>query len=103
MNKEKFTAETLYKFWKDVEEIKRNGPYEIQLFFNGEWRKNDLGPSLNCFVDNWRVKPKPVELWVNVYKFDECNLYYSKEDALEKNAIRNAIRVAVHMKEVIDD
>ena len=49
----------------------------------------------------YRIKPKPLECWVNVYGDNLFSAYRSKEGA-EKCVSGTASRIAVHMREVTE-
>lgn len=57
----------------------------------------------------YRIKPKPLECWVNVYPGRAFNAYPSKALAIANDAAEGvtkpdlALRVAVHMREVTND
>ena len=48
----------------------------------------------------WRVKPQPLEGWVNAYG-DGSWAIHSTEYAAKKNAGSGTVRIAVHMREVV--
>ena len=57
-------------------------------------------------ADNYRIKPEPLECWVNVYSntgINNCGSGFNTKEAAEKASAGNAVRVAVHMREVTDD
>lgn len=49
----------------------------------------------------YRKKPKPLELWVNVYEDEDYRSYKSKNMALASRG--GAYLRTVHMREVVDD
>ena len=53
-------------------------------------------------VSEYRIKPQPFECWVNVYDDGEHNAYDKEKSAVE-NAYEKTVRVAVHMREVVDE
>lgn len=78
----------------------------IQIRDCGEWK--DQGEThFRNWLDNARnarVKPKPLEGWANTYVGNayEGTIYATKNDA-KLQAGTGAVRIAVHMREVIDD
>jgi hypothetical protein len=48
---------------------------------------------------NYRIKPEPIEMWVNVYPSGAHHRYGSESDA-RQHAREGAYRVAVHLREV---
>jgi hypothetical protein len=69
---------------------------------SGKWRNTKSGGWSWC-PDQiiYRIKPKPLECWVNVYGDNLFSAYRSKEGA-EKCVSGTASRVAVHMREVTE-
>ena len=51
----------------------------------------------------YRVKPEPLELWVNKYDFGNYTIHESKEEAIKYCDRANVRKITIHMKEVIDD
>jgi len=58
-------------------------------------------PLWNWYGSTYRVKPKPLECWANMYELGPCGCHASKQAAVD-NASGGALRVAVHMREVTD-
>ncbi len=69
-----------------------------RVSFGDVWK--DCDPQWNFVECDYRVKPEPLELWVNVYT-NFSAAWKTKEKALE-NACPDAVRVAVHTREVIE-
>jgi hypothetical protein len=57
-------------------------------------------PAWNFDFCDYRVAVELVECWVNLYA-NGCTFYYNNEDQAKKLADESAIRVAVHLKEVV--
>ena len=71
---------------------------EVEELAMGSWRSWDGFPSNTHF----RLKPEPdplLELWVNAYEGGGLAANLSKEVAI-KRATKDAMRIAVHMREV---
>ena len=51
---------------------------------------------------NYRIKPGPIEMWVNAYPSGALHRYRSEHDARE-HAHESAERIAVHLREVTDE
>jgi len=49
----------------------------------------------------YRVKPEPMEIWVNVYKRGIGQIYTNEQDAI-KHCLDYATHTAVHFREVIE-
>ena len=50
---------------------------------------------------DYRIKPEPLECWVNVYGDGSSTSYRTEERARQQNSIHfKPVRIAVHMKEV---
>lgn len=64
----------------------------------GGW--TDSNPDWNFFCFDYRVKPEPMELWVNVYESGDHYVYTAKEKAL-LHAHKHCLRKAVLFREVI--
>ena len=77
----------------------------IQTLDYGEWK--DRGETyFKVWLDNarhTRVKPKPLEGWVNMYDEYSCPAFHLTEHDAKKNVGTGAVRIAVHMREVTDD
>ena len=74
---------------------------EVEELAMGSWRSWDGFPSNTHF----RLKPEPdplLELWVNAYEGGGLAANPSKEVAI-KRATMDAMRIAVHMREVRDE
>ena len=56
-------------------------------------------PNWNFSAYDYRIKPEPLECWVNVYPQGVPSIWGSEQDA-KRTAGSNAARIAVHMKEV---
>jgi len=95
------TREQLQKHWKIIEAFKDGKEIEFKDEIDSRWHK--AGEPLFRINREYRVIPEPLEYWVNRYSDP---YYYSKEhltpEAAIKAAAKNAIRVAVHMKEVVE-
>lgn len=82
----------------------------MQAFVDGkpcEWKFERRGPwdrvrrpTWNWCENDYRIKPEPKNIWVNEYK-DCMAVHESAEDANE-NAGNDAVRKAVHYREVIE-
>ena len=82
---------------------------EIQERFGiDEWHE-PIGDEITLALDKgceYRIKPEPLECWVNVYQnrdISNCGSGFRTKEAAEKASAGNAVRVAVHMREVTDD
>ena len=82
--------------------LERGEDVEFQSFGCDVWRKA-RSYNWSWFPDRiiYRIKPKPLECWVNVYGDNLFSAYRSKECA-EKCVGGTASRVAVHMREVTE-
>lgn len=73
-----------------------------------DWHE-PIGDEITLALDNayeYRIKPEPLECWVNVYSntgINNCGSGFNTKEAAEKASAGNAVRVAVHMREVTDD
>jgi len=82
-----------------------NGECEIQLFNNDDVKWATLVCNVNDYyivMDRSvevREKPQALEVWVNVHPF-YTTYYHSEQRALDCVGA-DAIRIAVHMKEVV--
>jgi hypothetical protein len=63
-----------------------------------DWRDIE-SPVWDFQSSDYRIKPEPLECWVNVYEHGTNTVFESKVMA-EAAAQSYALRVAVHMKEV---
>ncbi len=65
-----------------------------------EWRT--FTPSWSSTVGEYRIRPKRIEEWLNVYKTGTVVRYPSQKDAIKASlrAVTPIERVAVHVKEV---
>lgn len=70
----------------------------IQIKTVAGWYDNE-DPTFTYIYDQYRIKPEPLECWVNVYP--SCGVAYQSEQKAKENAIDDCKRVAVHMREVI--
>ena len=66
---------------------------------------NTVIPSWDWISSDYRIKPKPKELWVNEIIYDDINTvsslaYQTKEDAINR-AGPGIDKTAVHYKEVL--
>lgn len=52
-------------------------------------------------IFNYRIKPGPIQMWVNVYPSGAIHRYKSEVDARE-HAHEGAERIAVHLREVLE-
>jgi hypothetical protein len=59
----------------------------------------DVDPLWNFALYGYRIKPEPLEYWVNIYPSKAIGHHETKDEAV-LCAHSNALRVAVHMKEV---
>ena len=64
---------------------------------NGEWED---WSGLLTFPHEYRLKPIPLECWVNQYP-DELGRAWEDLEGARRNSHDNAIRIAVHMREVL--
>jgi len=67
------------------------------------WAK--VNPSNWLWKPDWytyRIKPKPLEFWVNAHPDNTVSVFHTKESA-KKFDNGNLSRVAVHMREVTND
>jgi len=63
----------------------------------GDW--HDMEPKIPWYPSyTYRLKPKPLECWANVYP-DGGITYYSSELQASRPAVAVAVRLAVHMVE----
>lgn len=65
----------------------------------GGW--TDSNPDWNFFCFDYRVKPEPIELWVNVYNPPFYNVAYSSKEKALHHASQDCVRKAVLFREVI--
>jgi hypothetical protein len=63
-----------------------------------DWR-NIESPVWDFQSSDYRIKPEPIEYWVNIYPSKAIGHHETKDEAV-LCAHSNALRVAVHMKEV---
>lgn len=77
----------------------------VEYCWHGDatWRKA-RSYNWSWFQDRiiYRIKPKPLECWVNVYSKGGSQAH-SSESIAREFASRDALRVAVHMREVTND
>lgn len=65
------------------------------------WMKCAFDPIWDFSNHEYRIAPGPLECWVNVYTHKQYSAWETKEEA-EKGADPSAIRLAIHMREVIE-
>ena len=81
----------------------------LQAFQRGEqleWKYKEANiwhPVRNPIWDfnhqEFRIKPKPLEMWINIYNDKMIYKHETKQEAID-NAGSGCRRIAVHMKEV---
>jgi hypothetical protein len=64
------------------------------------WVDIESDPVWDFQFSDYRIKPEPLECWVNTYKNSIYNALHPTEDSAKAAANEDTIRVAVHMKEV---
>lgn len=75
---------------------------KVELYDFGTW-KQCTNPSWNWSAFNFRIKPEPLERWVNVFSSGVLDDWTSEECAKKAAQGRGSIvRVAVHMREVTE-
>lgn len=85
-----------------VQHFDAGGEVQVKSINPHITRWEDADCPLWDFVNQaYRPKPKPLELWVNVYDDKEYRTHESKERALKSSS--GACLRTVHMREVIDD
>jgi hypothetical protein len=77
----------------------RDGKTVQCKYRNGSVWKDVQNPAWSFGSFDYRIKPEPLECWVNVYEHGTNTVFESKVMA-EAAAQSYALRVAVHMKEV---
>ena len=96
-----FTAKELAKFYNEVAEVGR--PIEIYSSHHARWTDTTCGPQLSDEISRYRIQPvPPLECWVNRYTDGFLTAHATKENAL-RCLKSNEARVAVHMKEVVEN
>ena len=67
---------------------------EIETKVYGGW-DDQPSPEFNWIDFDYRIKPEPIEFWVNIYRDCRCGDYKTKADALEKASpdVQNTIKV----------
>lgn len=75
---------------------------EIEIMgYDGKW-KSIINPGWDARAASYRIKPKPLEFWTNVYC--ECPLrfgyHHATKDAAKRLAGAEALRIA-HFREVL--
>lgn len=81
-----------------LQHFEAGGDVEFMDFGDTEWRLAGT-PIWNFHRTEYRPKPKPLELWVNVYDSGQTFVHRSEESArLSLESGRT-----VHMREVVDD
>ena len=73
---------------------------ELQFKYRDTWKQVNT-PNWDWVQYDYRIKPEPLEIWVNTYPGNIAA--HSTEKSAIKTAKGNALYVAVHMREVIDD
>ena len=58
-------------------------------------------PSFNWDINDYRIKPEPLEGWFNIYKDKAIGLYETKEEAEE--GAHNVIIKTLKMRQVTDE
>lgn len=92
------------KFSEILEHIERG--YEVEFRSGGSTHKwMDFDPTLSypislLFSREFRLKPNPMEIWVNVY--GDKKIIYATKSLAERGAGTSAIKVAVHFREVVE-
>lgn len=68
-----------------------------------EWEPTaqNSAPNFACF--RYRRKPAPIEYWINVYPDGITAAVHKTEQKAIELAGNNAVRTAVHMREVIEN
>lgn len=67
---------------------------------DGSWGRL-MDPNWQFSSCEYRIKPKPLECWVNVYQHDQLVIHPSQDEARE-HASPCATRACVHMREVTE-
>ena len=67
------------------------------------WRDADDGVNFNWEFNDYRIKPKPLEFWVNVYSGEKGfrPAYLFEEEAIE-NACQGCLRT-IKVREITDE
>jgi len=92
------TRETAKKFLPIIEAYANGETIEVLTHNHNEWRAfSEISIHDSDDVARFRVKPKPLELWVNIYALS-MNAYTTEDEAL-RNRVRDGR--TVHMREVV--
>lgn len=86
--------ECLYGVIYDNHTLEANRWFETGRYYSNRSTTKDL-------VGPWVEPPKPLELWVNVYKHG--TYAHPTEELARRLSGHTNIRVAVHMREVTED
>ena len=73
----------------------------LQAKHRGTWKDRCEASDLFYRLNEYRVKPEPIESWANVYETE--TKYYYHEGRARNEAGDNAISIAVHMREVPEE
>lgn len=49
----------------------------------------------------YRIKPKPLDVWINHYTFEDPTVHYCKDSALKSSA-KSHVTITRHYREVIE-
>lgn len=97
------------RLWSEGEQLQSRQISDVTEWQNLRGIDDDTpAPVFDVANRQYREKNEPLELWVNVYKSNnskleyECMIHNTECSALEYTS-EDAIRTAVHMKEVTED
>jgi hypothetical protein len=90
--------EGLIKHWEIVKAYKEGKQIQYYSHTKNKW-VDESNPEFFENLD-YRVKPEPLELWVNVYA---NNVVLHRTEEVARISACNPVRTAVHMREVAED
>ena len=73
---------------------------EVYSTIGNDWVKTNV-PVWNWDNYDYRIKPKPLERWINLYPAVKTTFGYATEKAAKENAMNHGIQIKV--REVTDD
>lgn len=92
------------KLWEVLKAIEEGDKVEYFNKYENKWEEFYFGAwhIQDAEKLQFRIKPKPMEIWVNFYENQAGLAHSSKQSAIDIcNSV--ATRVAVHFREVIGD